>query len=114
MDLIEKSVFFSVSVGGDIIDNISKLPKAFVHTQKALNIPQNVFGSRKIQWYEQVRQYQAMERYELNSREDSVSLQNLVLMDKAKKYIHENFSDPQLSLSMVGEELCIKIGRAHV
>ena len=68
---------------------------------------QNVFGSRKIQWYEQVRQYQAMERYELNSREDSVSLQNLVLMDKAKKYIHENFSDPQLSLSMVGEELCI-------
>ena len=107
MELIEKSVFFSVSVGGDIIDNISKLPKAFVHTQKALNIPQNVFGSRKIQWYERVRQYQAMERYELNSREDSVSLQNLVLMDKAKKYIHENFSDPQLSLSMVGEELCI-------
>ena len=107
LELIGKNAFYSVSVGGDIIDDILKLPKAFVHTQKALNIPQNVFGSRRIQWYEQVRQYQAMEKYELSAREDSVSLQNLVLMDKAKKYICENYSDPQLSLSMLGEELCI-------
>lgn len=107
LEVIGKSVFYSISVGGDIIDDIQNLPKAFMHTQKALNIPQNVFGSRKVQWYEQVRQYQAMEKYELNAREDAISLQNMVLMDKVKKYIHENYSDPQLSLSMLAEELCI-------
>lgn len=31
----------------------------------------------------------------------------MVLTDKIKKYINENYNDPQLSLSLVGEEFCI-------
>lgn len=107
LGVIGKTYYYSVSVGGDVIGDIRHLPEAFVHTKKALNIPQNVFGFRRIQWYEQVRQYQAMEKYELSDREDSISLQNRVLMDKVKEYIQENYSNPQLSLSMLAEEMCM-------
>lgn len=105
--IIAKNSLYSISVGGDVVDDALKLPKAFIHSQKALNVPQNVFGAHKVQWYDRARQYQEMETYELNVQEDSISLQNLVLVDKIKKYIQENYKDPQLSLSSVGEEFGI-------
>lgn len=106
-DTIAGDAFYSISVGGDVADDILKLPGAFVHSQKALSIPQNVFGTHKVQWYDRAKQYLDMETYEMNMQEKNVSLQNLVLTDKIKKYINENYNDPQLSLSLVGEEFCI-------
>ncbi len=106
-ETIGKEAFYSISVGGDVVENVLKLPAAFVHSQKALNIPQNVFGTHKIQWYERARQYLDMEHYEFPAAGKNVPLQSLVLADKVKKYIHENYSDSQLSLSSVGEEFCI-------
>lgn len=107
MGILARNTLYSISVGGDVVDDTLKLPKAFIHSQRALNIPQNVFGAHKIQWYDRARQYLDMEMYELSSQEDSISLQNLVLVDKIKKYINDNYRDPQLSLTMVGEEFGI-------
>lgn len=106
-EIIARDSFYSISVGGDVVDDILKLPEAFVHSQKALNIPQNVFGNHSVQWYGRAKQYLDMEGYELSAQEKNISLQNLVLTDKIKKYINENYNDPQLSLSQVGEEFCI-------
>ena len=108
MKVIEKNIFYSISVGGDIVDDALKLPKAFMHAQRALNIPQNVFGIRKVQWYARAKQYMDMEIHELSIQdEDYISLQNLVIIEKVKEYIKENYRDPQLSLTSVGEEFCI-------
>ena len=108
MEIIEKNVFFSISVGGEMVDNALKLPKAFMHAQMALNIPQNVFGIHKIQWYARAKQYMEMESHELIlPDEDYISLQSLVIIEKIKEYINANYKDPQLSLTSVGEEFCI-------
>ncbi|WMJ86557.1 helix-turn-helix transcriptional regulator [Anaerocolumna sp. MB42-C2] len=57
------------------------------------------------------RSYQKNRRYELHELsiqdEDYISLQNLVIIEKVKEYIKENYRDPQLSLTSVGEEFCI-------
>jgi AraC-like DNA-binding protein len=108
MEIIGENVFFSVSVGGDIVDDALKLPKAFMHAQRALNVPQNVFGNNKIQWYARAKQYMEIEAKDLNTLdEEYISLQNLVIVEKIKDFIQSNYNDPQLSLTSVGEEFCI-------
>lgn len=108
MEIIEQNIFFSISVGGEMVDNALKLPKAFMHAQMALNIPQNVFGTHKIQWYARAKQYMEMESHELIlPDEDYISLQSLVISEKIKQFINANYKDPQLSLTSVGEEFCI-------
>ncbi|MGB8452518.1 MAG: AraC family transcriptional regulator [Anaerocolumna sp.] len=108
MGIIAQNIFYSISVGGDMVDDALKLPKAFMHAQRALNIPQNVFGVHKVQWYARAKQYLEMEVHELGIQdEDYISLQNLVIIEKIKEYINGNYNDPQLSLTSVGEEFCI-------
>jgi AraC-like DNA-binding protein len=108
MEVIDKKVIFSISVGGDIVDDALKLPKAFMNAQRALNVPQNVFGNNKIQWYARAKQFMEIEAKDLHSLDDEyISLQNLVLVEKIKEYIKSNYSDQQLSLTSVGEEFCI-------
>ena len=108
MEIIDKNVYFSISVGGEIVNDALKLPKAFMHAQRALNVPQNVFGNNKIQWYARAKQFMEIEAKDLHSLDDEyISLQNLVLVEKVKEYIQLNYSDQQLSLTSVGEEFCI-------
>lgn len=108
IEIIEQNVFYSISVGGDMVDNALKLPKAFMHAQKALHVPQNVFGTHKIQWYARAKQYMEIEAHELLATdEEYISMQNLVIVEKIKEYIHENYKDPQVSLTTVGDEFCI-------
>lgn len=97
----------SYSVGGDIVDSAAKLFKAFLHAQLALKIPQNIFGTHAIQWYERARQFAGMDSIAPGTSEDTVSPQNQVLIENIKKYIRENYSNPQLSLSLVGDEFYI-------
>lgn len=108
MDILKEDVYFSISVGGDLISNASKLPKAFMHAQRALSIPRNVFGVRKIQWYERVKQYLELESSDLTMPEDAyISPQNLAMIESIKEFINENYKNPQLSLTSVGEEFFI-------
>ena len=97
----------SYSVGGDIVDSAAKLFKAFLHAQLALKIPQNIFGTHAIQWYERARQFAGLDNVAPGTAEDTVSPQNQVLIENIKKYIRENYSNPQLSLSLVGDEFYI-------
>lgn len=108
MDMIAQNVYISISVGGDMVNDALKLPKAFMHAQRALNIPQNVFGNCKIQWYEHAKRYMELGAHEINlSEEEYISLQNLVLVEKIKEHIIKNYKDPQLSLTSVGEEFYV-------
>jgi AraC-like DNA-binding protein len=108
MEIITQNIYYSISVGGDMVDDPLKLPKAFMHAQRALNIPQNVFGIHKVQWYARAKQFLEMEIHELSFQDDDyISLQNLIIIEKIKEYINGNYNDPQLSLTSVGEEFCI-------
>lgn len=108
MDIIAQNVFYSISVGGDMVNDALQLPKAFMHAQRALNVPQNIFGTHRIQWYDRVKQYMEIEAHEFNmSEEEYISVQNLVMIEEIKKYINENYNDPQLSLTSVGEDFHI-------
>lgn len=99
---------YSVSVSGDIINDALKIPKAFIHVQKAQNFPKNVCGTGKIQWYDKVKRYKEIEQYDLVAcKSENVSIQNQVLVNKVKEYVLVNYNNPQLSLSMVGEEFYI-------
>lgn len=108
MKTLTKDVYFSVSVGGDLADDVCQLPKAFMHAQRALNIPRNVFGTRKIQWYDRAKQFIEMGAHELTMPEDTaISPQNLAMIERIKEYINKNYMDAQLSLTSVGEEFFI-------
>lgn len=108
MKTLTEDVYFSVSVGGDLADDVCKLPKAFMHAQRALNIPRNVFGTRKIQWYDRAKQFIEMGAHELTMPEDTaISPQNLAMIERIKEYINKNYMDAQLSLTSVGEEFFI-------
>lgn len=108
MEILKEDVYFSISVGGDLVNNIHKLPKAFMHAQRALNITRNVFGIRKIQWYDRVKQYIEMESHDLTMPEDAnISSQNLAMIESIKEYINENYNNTQLSLTSIGEEFFI-------
>lgn len=100
----------SISLGGDLTDNALKLPEVFLHTQKALGFSRNIFGNHRVQWYDRVREYLDMESYELGEDEKDVPLQTLVLVNRVKKYLQENYGDPQLSLTQVGDEFGITEG----
>ncbi len=97
----------SYSVGGDIVDSAANLFKAFLHAQLALKTSQNIFGTHAIQWYERARQFADLGDTGLEAQEDTVSWQNRVLIENIKNYIQENYSNPQLSLHLVGEEFYI-------
>lgn len=108
MKTLTQHVYFSVSVGGDLVNDVCKLPKAFMHAQRALNIPRNVFGTRKIQWYDRAKQFMEMGAHELTMPEDTaISPQNLAMIESVKEYINKNYMDAQLSLTSVGEEFFI-------
>ncbi len=94
----------SYSVGGDIVNSAAGLPDAFLHAQLALKIPQNIFGAHMIQWYERARQFADLGSVSSGAAEDTVSVQNRVLIENIQKYIQDNYSNPQLSLSLVSEE----------
>ena len=97
----------SYSVGGDIVNSSGKLFNAFLHAQLALKVPQIIAGSHVIQWYERAKQFAGFNEVDSQAHEDSVSPQNQVLISKIKQYIQENYSNPQLSLSLVGDEFYI-------
>lgn len=71
-EIISQNVVYSISVGGEMVDNALKLPKAFMHAQRALNVPQNVFGIHKIQWYARAKQYMEMETQELEGHGSAI------------------------------------------
>ena len=97
----------SYSVGGDIVDSAANLFKAFLHAQLALKTSQNIFGTHAIQWYERARQFAEMGDTGSETQEDTVSRQNHILIENIQTYIQENYSNPQLSLHLVGEEFYI-------
>ena len=97
----------SYSVGGDIVDSAARLSRAFLHAQLALKIPQNIFGTHVIQWYERAKQFTDLGNVSSGDSEDAVSPQNRILIENIKKYIQDHYSNPQLSLSLVGEEFYI-------
>ena len=105
--LLDAGGDISYSIGGDIVDSAAGLPQAFLHAQLALKIPQNIFGSHAIQWYERARQYAGPGSVSQGAQEDVISAQNRILIENVKKYIREHYSNPQLSLSLVGEEFYI-------
>lgn len=107
-NISENNVVYSISVGGEMVDNALKLPKAFMHAQRALNVPQNVFGVQKIQWFARAKLYMDMDVHEMTMNDDDcVSLQNQAIIERVKDYINENYSDPQLSLTLVGDEFFV-------
>ncbi len=97
----------SYSVGGDIVNAPGRLPKAFLHAQLALKVPQNIFGTHVIQWYERAKQFADLGAVGTAAADDTVSVQNRILIENIQKYIRENYGNPQLSLSLVGEEFYI-------
>lgn len=101
---------YSITVGADILTDIARLPNAFLHVQQAQNLPVNICGSGKIQWYdhERIRQYRESRQFEENidkntGDNDNVTSQLQALIDNVKTYVLEHYTDQQLSLTMVGE-----------
>ena len=104
MDMAED---ISYSVGGDIVSTAVNLSGAFLHAQLALKIPQNIFGAHVIQWYERAKQFADLGSIGSEASEDAVSLQNRILIENIQNYIRDNYSNPQISLSLVGEAFYI-------
>lgn len=110
LDTVRQNVFFSLSVGGDLTENAVKIPRGITHAQRALRVEKNIFGKNSVQWYERLKQYQGKApegetpiTFEEGKREENAKNQ----MEEIQGFIAENYSNSQLSLSMVADAFYI-------
>lgn len=103
----KQNIFYSISVGGDMLPDFMDLSKGFSHAQRALRVQKNIFGKHEIQWYERVRQYEQSEAEELVLTEGQEGRSSWQIVEQIKGFIEENYNNPQLSLNMVAEAFYI-------
>ena len=95
MEVLRKNLPFSISLGGDITDDVMSLSEAFYHANTVLEIPQNVFGQTAVQWYDMI----SVEAVQKEALEDNEGLAR-----KMKNYLDSHYMDPQISLGLIASE----------
>lgn len=98
MEAIKKNIHFSISVGGDITDDVMCLSEAFYHANTVLEISENVFGQTVVQWYDML----SLETVQQETFED-----NEGLASKIKAFLDNHYMDPQISLGLIASEFCV-------
>lgn len=107
MNIIRQNIFYSISVGGDIVEDYMELPKGFSHAQRVLRVQKNIFGKNDIQWYERLKQYLQAKIKEEESIEESNTTASSALISEIKMFIERNYNNAELSLSMAAESFYV-------
>jgi len=105
LDEALQNIHYSISVGGDIADDILYLSKCFLHAKKSLTVSQNIFGSHNIQWYEIAKRYLLSAPQE--SEEEFIAMRNARLIEAVQEYISLNYMDSGLSLTSIADVFSI-------
>lgn len=107
----QQNIFYSISVGGDVFESVFGIPRAIAHVQKALRVQENIFGKNNIQWYDRLKQYQKENPVKELVTQSGVKTENegnsAALIEKIRTFVDENYSNPQLSLSLTADAFYI-------
>ena len=97
---------YSISISGDIFDDLQFLSKGFYHAQRALQVSKNIFGESPVQWYYITKAYIPLSKDEEKNDDDNSSA-NVKAVEEIQKYINDHYSDSALSLTMIAEKFFI-------
>ena len=111
LNVTQQNIFYSLSVGGDVFENVFKIPRAITHAQKALWVQENIFGKNNVQWYDRLKQYQKenpVKEPSVQAEQKKESEKNSAfLIEKIRGFVDENYNNPQLSLSLTADAFYI-------
>lgn len=111
LDVTRQNIFYSISVGGDVFETVFGISRAIAHAQKALRVQENIFGKNNIQWYDRLKQYQRENPVKGLMTQTDIKTENegssAALIEKIRIFVDENYSNPQLSLSLTADAFYI-------